>query len=185
MTKVSIAAQRMTTIRKATAIRLPTTSAQISVQTRPICCGHHRRAGLDAEDDEGAHQHRHARTAGNAEEQGGQQRAAFARVDAAFRRDHAFHRALAEALRRLRSLHGVAISEPGGGVAAEAGDHADHRADDRASGSPATSAWALPECLRIIAGRRISRLPSRPRRSSRRARRARSFPEWRRSRARR
>ena len=93
----------------------------------------HQRPRLHAVQHEYAEEHRHLGAAGNAERDGGDERAAVLGVDRGFRRDHALDVAFAEALGIVGRLHGHAVGQERRDGAALAGNGAHQGADDRAA----------------------------------------------------
>ena len=93
----------------------------------------HQRPRLHAVQHQYAQEHRHLGAGGNAEGDGGDERAAILGVDRGFRRDHALDIALAEAFGIVGGLHGHAVGQERRDGAALAGNGAHQRADDRAA----------------------------------------------------
>ena len=87
--------------------------------------------GLYADQHKTAEQNGHAAGAGDTEQDGRDQRAAFLGVVRGFRRNHAAHVTGAVAFFIVRGLNGVAVSDPIDHRPAEAGQRTHQAADDR------------------------------------------------------
>ncbi len=94
---------------------------------------HHARAGLDAEEHEGADQDRGGGRTRNAERQQGHEGAGTCRVVGGFGAGHPFYHAGAELLRSLRQSPFQAVGQKGRNGRTGAGEDADKEAEDAAA----------------------------------------------------